>query len=234
MCVARNVKAAALAVLAAGTIVLVGMEFVSTRVHAQDDADSEEAQIAIGWRIAPSFILARGKNPALVGLGSLIVNAQADCNGCHGPDPTNEYLSTDNRYFLAPNSPAKFNQATHLNGGQNVGPAGVGIVQDVNSPPYAGPRLGPNIITRNLTPDHTGNPEAGNDLDTFVKIMRTGHDFDQLRRNLRGERHRQLPSVASKRSAAPGHALAEVSKHDRSTSDRSLGVPQHSPLQRPQ
>ena len=29
----------------------------------------------------------KGKNPSLVGLGSYIVNAQADCNGCHG-NPT--------------------------------------------------------------------------------------------------------------------------------------------------
>jgi len=155
-------------------------------VHAQDNPESEEAQIAIGWRIAPSFINARGKNPALVGLGSFIVNAQADCNGCHGSDPANEYLTTNNPYFLAPNSPAKFNQATYLNGGQNFGPAGPGIVQDVNSPLYAGPGLGPNIITRNLTPDHTGNPEGGNDLDIFVKIMRTGHDFDKLHPNCSG------------------------------------------------
>ena len=64
---------------------------------------------------------------------------------------------------------------------------GPGIVQDTNSPLFAGPGLGPNIISRNLTPDHTGNPEGGNDLRTFMTIMRTGHDFDKLHPNCGGD-----------------------------------------------
>ena len=70
----------------------------------------------------------------------------------------------------------KYNQATYLNGGQNFGPAGPGVVKNVNSPLYSGPGLGPNIISRNLAPDYTGNPEGGNNLGTFMTIMRTGHD----------------------------------------------------------
>jgi len=171
-------------------IALAGMQLGSVKVHADDNDGnngSEEYLAAIGLRIAPSFINVGGKDRTLVGLGSFIVNAQADCNGCHGSDPANEYLPTNNPFFLAPNnSPAKFNQATYLNGGQNFGPAGPGVVKNVNSPLYYAPGLGPNIITRNLTPDYTGNPEGGNNLATFMTIMRTGNDFDKLHLNCGG------------------------------------------------
>lgn len=73
-----------------------------------------------------------------------------------------------------------------MNGGQNFGPAGPGIVKNMNSPLYAGPGLGPNIIVRNLTPDYTGNPEGGNELAKFITIMRTGHDYDKLHPNCGG------------------------------------------------
>ncbi len=173
----KTFRAATLAVCAGGFIAFVGLQ--STRVHADDDSNSEESQIKIGWRIAPPFLNTQGKNPALIGLGSYIVNAQADCNGCHTSDPANEYVFTNNPYFLSPNQPAEYNQATYLSGGQNFGPVGPGIVHGVVGP-------GPNIISRNLTPDHTGKPEGGNGLDRFIKIMRTGHDFDTLHLNCGG------------------------------------------------
>ena len=187
MKVRKLMQAGAMAACIAGTIVFAGMQLVSTRVHADDDSDSEAQLAAIGLKIAPPFIKIDGKDPILVGLGSFIVNGQADCNGCHGSDPVNEYPVPGNPYLLPPlNKHVQFNQATYLNGGQNFGPVGPGIVQDKNSPLYAGPGLGPNIITRNLTPDYTGNPEGGNNLATFIKIIRTGHDFDQLHPNCGG------------------------------------------------
>lgn len=180
----KGMLQATLALSVAATIILVGMKLSSQRVHADDENESDDALAAIGLRIAPSFINMQGNDPKLVGLGSFIVNAQADCNGCHGSDPANEYLPTNNPFFLKPlNNPALFNQATYLNGGQNFGPAGPGVVQDPNSPLFGGAGLGPNIITRNLTPDHTGLPEGGIDLERFIKIMRTGHDFDKLHLN---------------------------------------------------
>jgi hypothetical protein len=56
---------------------------------------------------------------------------------------------------------------------------------DWPSPPgfYAagyGGYLGPDIITRNLTPNKDGLPEGGNTLAQFTNIMRTGHDPDNL------------------------------------------------------
>ncbi len=179
----KIVKATALALFTAGIVAYCGTQLVSKKVHAEDDADSEAQLAAIGLRIAPSFINMEGKDPALVGLGSFIVNAQSDCNGCHGSDPATEFSPPANPFWLGSRGQAKINQATYLNGGQNFGPVGPGIVKDTTSPLYAGPGLGPNIITRNLTPDHTGNPEGGVDLERFILIMRTGHDFDQLHLN---------------------------------------------------
>jgi len=184
----KGMVKATLVLSVVATITLVGMKLSSKRVHADDEHESDDALVAIGLRIAPSFLNMEDKDRNLVALGSFIVNAQADCNGCHGSDPTNEYLPTNNPFFRKPNnSPVKYNQSTYLNGGQNFGPVGPGIVKDVNSPLFGGPGLGPNIITRNLTPDHTGLPEGGRDLDTFIKIMRTGHDFDKLHLNCGGD-----------------------------------------------
>jgi len=161
------------------------------RTHA-DDSDTDANLAVIGLSIAPPFINMSGKDPTLVGVGSLIVNGMADCNGCHGSDPANEYLPTNNPYFLGPTKffvsapQAKFNPATYLNGGQNFGPVGPGMVSDPHSPLYAGPGAGPNIITRNLTPDNTGNPAGGMDLPTFMTVIRTGHDFDKQHLNCGG------------------------------------------------
>ena len=154
---------------------------------------SKKTWVAIGLRIAPSFINKHGKDPEVVGLGSFIVNGQADCNGCQTSDPANEYLPHNNPYLLPPNDyPAQYDQATYLAGGQNFGPAGPGVVKDPNSPLYGGPGLGPNIISRNLTPDYTHNPEGGNDFGTFKTIMRAGEDFDRLHPKLFQFRDGQL------------------------------------------
>lgn len=171
------------AAFAAAIIALVGMGFGSSKAYA-DEPNSEEDLAEIGLRIAPAFINMTGKDPVLVGLGSFIVNGQSDCNGCHVSNPANEFLFTNNPYLRAPNnSPTAYNQATYLSGGQNFGPVGPGVVKDANSPLFAGPGLGPNIISRNLTPDYTGRPEGGNDLRRFMRIIRTGHDFDKLHPN---------------------------------------------------
>jgi hypothetical protein len=118
-------------------------------------------------------------------LGSFIVNAQADCNGCHTSNPTgSEYGSTNNPFLLAPPTyPPKIAAQYYLGGGQNFGPAGPGV----SSGPYAaGPGNGPLIITRNLTPDITGLPEGGHTLQQFLTIIQTGHDYDHLHPNCGG------------------------------------------------
>ena len=56
------------------------------------DEDNDEAKIKRGFDIAPVTLNVKGKNRALVGLGSYIVNAQGECNGCHSAGPQTQYF----------------------------------------------------------------------------------------------------------------------------------------------
>jgi hypothetical protein len=196
-----EIAKAVVAVTAAGIIVLVGMHSGPMRVHADDkgqwqgqgqgqghDQDNNQDLAQIGMNITPVIPNLIGKDPTLVGLGSYIVNAQADCNGCHTSSPMDSEFGSSNNsnnpYLLFPNhAPWKVQAQYYLGGGQNFGPAGPGV----SSGPYAaGPGNGPLLITRNLTPDHTGLPEGGHTLQQFMDIMRTGHDYDNLHPNCGG------------------------------------------------
>src|SRR5260370_18682165 len=82
-------------------IVVAGMLINSPRLKADDDGNSEESKVKIGFAINPVHLNLEGKNRELVGLGSFIVNAQADCNGCHtsGGPPNFNYANGGNPYF---------------------------------------------------------------------------------------------------------------------------------------
>jgi hypothetical protein len=150
---------------AAGTlalIVAIGGLIRSPRVHA-DDGDSEESKIQKGFAIAPVPLKLAGTNRALVGLGSYIVNAQGDCNGCHSAGPTSTFVFGGIPYFGQ--RPTKINTAVYLGGGDDFGTLDDG-------------GLSAHIITRNLTPDKTGRP-AGVTYYEFAEIMRHGTDFDK-------------------------------------------------------
>src|SRR6267378_128944 len=139
----------------------------SPRVQAQeddDDRDSNDPRIEQGFDIAPVRLNLDGKNRKLVGLGSYIVNAQGDCNGCHGAGPATEFLPGGNPYF---GQPEKINPATYLGGSRDFGG-------------FPAPTSPLHIISRNLTPDKTGLPEGGHTFAEFVQIIRTGKDFDHL------------------------------------------------------
>ena len=118
-----------------------------------DDDDqgdsSDESKVKQGLEIAPVPLDLNGRNRALVGLGSYIVNAQAGCNDCHtypafakGGDP---YLG----------EPKMVNATNYLAGGRPFGPA-------LKSP--------------NLTPDPSNPLTVEQQYADFVKIMRTGID----------------------------------------------------------
>ena len=157
----------------AGTVVILsvivmgGMLIRSPRVHADDN--DQQAKIRIGFQIAPVKLNLAGKDPALVGLGSYLVNAANDCNACHniGGPPNFEYFPGGNPYF---GQRQVIDPRTYLGGGKNFGPVGP-------QPPT------PDIVTRNLTPDKTGRPEGGHTFEQFRQIMRTGKDFDHLHPN---------------------------------------------------
>jgi hypothetical protein len=154
------------AVATLGAIIVGGMLIRSARVRADDD--DQEVKIQIGFEIAPVRLNLAGKDPALVGLGSYIVNGANDCNACHnsGTFPNFEYLPGRNPYF---GKRKVLDPATYLGGGQDFGPVG--------------PPPSPDIITRNLTPDKTGRPEGGHTFEEFLRIMRHGKDFDHLHPN---------------------------------------------------
>ena len=89
--------------VAAGTfagcaaLVLAGTLISSTRLQADDDRDGDESKVEIGLEIAPVRLNLNGKDRHKVGLGSYIVNGQADCNGCHTADPTMDFPFQETR-----------------------------------------------------------------------------------------------------------------------------------------
>lgn len=62
-----------------------------SNLKAAKAASSGDSRIEIGFRAAPVPLNMNGKNPALVGLGSYLVNVAGDCNGCHSAGPQTEY-----------------------------------------------------------------------------------------------------------------------------------------------
>jgi hypothetical protein len=165
---------------ALATVVLsipVAMFLAFPGVHA--DSSNSNSEVQLGYAAVPLGLQlnTKGLNHDLVGVGSYIVNAKADCNGCHTTNPATEYLDPGNPFFNQ--HPTRVNLAGYLAGGNDFGPVGPGIVNGLPGP-------GPDIITRNLTPDHTGLPEGGHTFSEFLNILRTGHDYDNLHPNCGG------------------------------------------------
>jgi len=106
------------------------------------------SQIQRGSEITPVPLDFAGLNPALVRLGSYIVNAQGGCNDCHTAPP----YAVGGDPFLG--QPEQINAARYLAGGTAFGP----------------------FVSRNLTPRANGRP-AGRTLEQFIEIMREGRDF---------------------------------------------------------
>jgi hypothetical protein len=136
-----------LAVAAMGGLMSIPMP---TGAGDQDEHDGDESKIQQGFAIAPVPLDLRGKNRALVGKGSYIVNAQGGCNDCH----TTPSYAPGHDPFLG--QPLQVNVATYLGGGRHFGPV---------------------IVSRNITPDEHGLP-AGLTRDQFITAMRTGIDKD--------------------------------------------------------
>jgi hypothetical protein len=161
----RNLFKPVAAATAFAAIVLAGMLSSSPRVRATDDDDEDrnESRVHRGLEIAPVPLNLEGKNRALVGLGSYIVNAHVPCNECHGAGPAlTQFLPGSNPYF---GQQAVINPATYFGGGRDFGAIAPGAAH---------------IISRNLTPDKTGLPVGGHTFAEFVQIMRTGVDLDNL------------------------------------------------------
>lgn len=127
--------------------------FLTARTEAQGNGNSDEhskvqAGFALMQKTGIPFDL-RGKNPSLVGLGSYIVNAQGDCNGCHG-------------------------NPTYADGGDPH--LGQPEVTDIDGYLVGGSDLFGPFVPRNLTPNAAGRP-AGLTLERFIETIRTGKDL---------------------------------------------------------
>jgi hypothetical protein len=131
----------------------------SGRVVAGNGTGEDEQTLAeLGLTIAPVPLTYSAADKDLVGLGSFLVNAVADCDGCHnsGSLPNLNYTPGFNPYFGQ--HPAKIDPSGYLAGGEDFGQ----VTVDANFSP-----IGPHIISRNLTPNKTGRPEGGNTFDQF-------------------------------------------------------------------
>src|SRR4030095_535060 len=131
------------------TVMAVLTVVLMREISAQAPAPADESLVKQGLAIAPVPLDLRGKNRALVGLGSYIVNAVSECNDCH-----------TRPHFLAGGNPFNGqvelpNTLNHLTGGNQFGP----------------------FTSANLTPDSAGLP-AGLTLTQFLVLMRTGMTDD--------------------------------------------------------
>jgi hypothetical protein len=140
----------------ASLVVALGLTIGARSVTANDDAGSilDQSRILRGFAIAREQHIPlnlHGKNVALVGLGSYIVNAQGGCNDCHTNPPTAE----GGNPFVG--EPHIINVDAYLSGGTPFGPP-----CDPNTP-----------FSRNITPRSNGLP-AGLTFEEFKTTLRTG------------------------------------------------------------
>ena len=175
---------AVLAVTAVGLFLVLS---AGARDGDHDDGDREDGEhskVQIGFEIAPVDLDLRGKNRALVGLGSYIVNAQSSCSDCH----TSPNFAPGGNPYLG--QPEQINTADYLGGGRRF-PGG--------------------IVSRNLTPDPITGLPADLTLDQFKNVIHTGADPDNPGRLLqimpwpvfRNMRDRDLEAIYEYLSAIP-------------------------------
>jgi hypothetical protein len=96
-------------------IVTFGAIILALSDLSRAKAESEESLARIGLKVSPVPLNMAGKDPALVGYGSYIVNVQANCNSCHSAGIITLYAPGGNPYFGQ--LPAITNPSTFLGGG---------------------------------------------------------------------------------------------------------------------
>lgn len=139
------------ACLTSGLLAFAFLNRMSAQQNDSAASPNDESRIRRGLQIAPVRLNLEGRNRALVGLGSYLVNAVASCNDCHScPSYAgNPYQG----------GTGAINVAGYLAGGVPFGP----------------------FTSRNLTPQPgEDNRPAGLTLSQFREVMRTGIDLDHL------------------------------------------------------
>jgi hypothetical protein len=119
------------------------------QLAAQGPPSGDESQIQQGLAISPVPLDLRGKNRALVGMGSYLVNAVSECNDCH----TRPNFALGRNPFKG--QAEVIDPMVYLTGGNQFGP----------------------FTSANLTPDSNGLP-AGLTLSEFIHLLRTGETDD--------------------------------------------------------
>lgn len=158
----RFVLFAAVSAVAVFVVATTSGKLRGVQAHSQED--DQDSRITLGLELAPVPLNMEGKDRALVGLGSYLVNAVASCNDCHSAGPKTLYVPGGNPFF---GQPTKINPATYMGGGQDFGP----LLPTPDSP---------HIVSRNLTPDKSRLPEGGRPFTEFYQILKTGTDLDHL------------------------------------------------------
>jgi hypothetical protein len=152
-------KISTVLLFSAATVLAVGLTAVLPTRAQDDDQGGDQSRIRQGLNALPFDLNLRGKDVALVGLGSYFVNVAGDCNGCHTSDQANPYLQSGNPYL---GQTERIDPSKYLVGGTVFIPAHPGF--------HA-------IVSRNLRPEANGLPE-GHTYAQFLQIMRTGVDLD--------------------------------------------------------
>ncbi len=121
-----------------------------------DNEGHSDSRIKRGFEIAPVPLNLEGKNRALVGLGSYIVNAVGDCSACH-TNRLPEFVAGGNPFL---GQPEQIDVERYLIGGRQF--------------------MGGTIRSRNLTPDPATGLPAGYTSEQFLQVMTTGEDLKKL------------------------------------------------------
>jgi hypothetical protein len=130
---------------------LLAVFVISTMLAISAAQADELTQVLRGFEITPVKLNLAGKDWALVGLGSYLVNTTG-CNDCH----THPNWATGGNPYLG--QPEQINTAQYLSGGRIFGPL-----------------TAPIATSANITPDSNDRP-AGLTLAGFLEVMHTGHD----------------------------------------------------------
>ena len=173
---------------AAALVFVVTMSSMSLADHDRDKIDDrdkiKESTVQQGFAASPipkDKLNLTGKNPYLVGLGSYLVNAAADCNGCHsfprflrpgGTVPGTNGNFTGN--VTSRGSDPRYGNP-YLDGPEQSLTRQLKANTNVDHF-LAGGRCFGFFMSRNLTPDDSGKPRGLTEAE-FIQVMRQGKDI---------------------------------------------------------